>query len=77
MKSAKVLIVGAGGLGCPAIAYLAGAGVGVMGIVDGDTIDKSNLHRQIIYNTSNIGKSKSLSAAQFVQKYVNPIGLLS
>lgn len=65
LKFAKVLVVGAGGLGSPIIAYLAAAGVGTLGIVDDDDVALSNLQRQIIHNESNIGASKVQSAAQF------------
>ncbi|KAI1171200.1 adenylyltransferase [Nemania sp. FL0916] len=58
LKSAAVLIVGAGGLGCPAAAYLAGAGVGMLGVVDGDTVEASNLHRQIAHSTAWVGAKK-------------------
>lgn len=64
LKKAKVLIVGAGGLGCPVALYLAAAGVGSITIVDGDTIELSNLQRQILFNTQQIGKSKAESAKQ-------------
>ncbi len=59
LQNAKVLVVGAGGLGCPVLQYLAAAGVGTIGVVDGDTIDETNLHRQILYTNSDIGKYKS------------------
>ena len=49
LKNAKILVVGAGGLGCPILQYLVGAGIGVVGIVDGDVVSKSNLQRQILY----------------------------
>ncbi|KAI5253048.1 hypothetical protein E4T42_03097 [Aureobasidium subglaciale] len=62
LKAARVLIVGAGGLGCPAAAYLAGAGVGTLGLVDGDTVEESNLHRQIAHSTDRIGMFKVDSA---------------
>lgn len=58
LKTAKVLVVGAGGLGCPALQYLSAAGVGTIGIIDDDIVDISNLHRQIMYNEGDIGKQK-------------------
>ncbi|KAI5922630.1 adenylyltransferase [Camillea tinctor] len=58
LKSAAVLLVGAGGLGCPAAAYLAGAGVGTLGVADGDTVEVSNLHRQIAHSTARVGACK-------------------
>ena len=58
--SAKVLVVGAGGLGCPVIEFLTRAGVGTLGIVDYDKVNLSNLHRQSLYQKSDIGKSKVL-----------------
>ncbi len=63
LQEAKVLVIGAGGLGCPALQYLAAAGVGSIGIVDFDIIDISNLHRQILYSVSDIGKSKAETAS--------------
>ncbi|KAI0890662.1 adenylyltransferase [Annulohypoxylon maeteangense] len=65
LKSTAVLIVGAGGLGCPAAAYLAGAGVGTLGIVDGDTVEMSNLHRQIAHSTSRVGMMKVDSLIEY------------
>ncbi|XDG07216.1 hypothetical protein ABKA04_006831 [Annulohypoxylon sp. FPYF3050] len=65
LKSSKVLIVGAGGLGCPAAAYLAGAGVGTLGVVDGDTVEVSNLHRQIAHSTSRVGMMKVDSLVEY------------
>ncbi|OFY85115.1 MAG: hypothetical protein A3F72_04710 [Bacteroidetes bacterium RIFCSPLOWO2_12_FULL_35_15] len=59
LKNAKVLVVGAGGLGCPVLMYLAAAGVGNIGIIDFDKIDESNLQRQILYSTDDIGKYKA------------------
>lgn len=64
LKKAKVLMVGAGGLGCPAAFYLAAAGVGVIGIVDFDKVDASNLHRQILHTHDRIGRPKVESAKQ-------------
>lgn len=59
LKAAKVLVVGAGGLGCPAIQYLAAAGIGTIGIIDHDKIDETNLHRQILYTSNDLGKNKA------------------
>jgi len=59
LKSASVLIIGAGGLGTPSATYLAAAGVGRIGIVDFDVIEKSNLHRQVLYSEQDVGKSKA------------------
>ena len=58
IRNAKVLCIGAGGLGSPALMYLAAAGVGTIGIVDFDTVDETNLHRQVLYGQSDIGKKK-------------------
>ncbi|MGE1061564.1 molybdopterin-synthase adenylyltransferase MoeB [Megasphaera paucivorans] len=63
----KVLIIGAGGLGAPAAMYLAAAGVGTIGIVDDDRVDLSNLQRQIIYQTEDVGKKKVFSAAETIK----------
>ncbi|ORY62479.1 ThiF family protein [Pseudomassariella vexata] len=67
LKSAAVLIIGAGGLGCPAAAYLSGAGIGTLGIVDGDTVEESNLHRQIAHSTARINMKKTDSLVQYCQ----------
>jgi molybdopterin/thiamine biosynthesis adenylyltransferase len=64
LKNARVLCVGAGGLGSPLALYLAAAGVGTIGLVDADTVDGSNLQRQILYSTSDIGKHKVSVAAE-------------
>jgi len=71
LKNAKVLVVGAGGLGSPALLYLAAAGVGTLGILDFDTVDESNLQRQVIHGQSDIGKPKAQSAAESIAE-VNP-----
>src|SRR5499427_3093900 len=60
--AAKVLVVGAGGLGAPLLQYLAAAGVGTLGVVDDDTVDLSNLQRQVIHRTADIGTPKVESA---------------
>ncbi|WP_369634521.1 ThiF family adenylyltransferase, partial [Nocardia sp. JMUB6875] len=62
LKNARVLVIGAGGLGSPALLYLAAAGVGTLGIVEFDEVDASNLQRQIIHGESDIGRSKADSA---------------
>src|SRR5579871_4022650 len=71
LKAARVLVVGAGGLGSPALQYLAGAGVGTLGIVDDDEVALSNLHRQIIHATNDIGRPKTESAAAAIGR-INP-----
>src|SRR5690606_30982573 len=71
LKNAKVLVVGAGGLGSPALLYLAAAGVGTLGIIDFDTVDESNLQRQVIHGQSDLGKPKAESARESVEE-INP-----
>ncbi|MDQ6529880.1 HesA/MoeB/ThiF family protein [Flavobacterium sp. LHD-85] len=71
LSKAKVLVIGAGGLGAAVLPYLAGAGVGEIGIVDEDVIDVSNLHRQVIYKTSAVGKSKAIEAKTMISE-LNP-----
>ncbi|WP_424951565.1 HesA/MoeB/ThiF family protein [Deinococcus sp.] len=71
LKAAGVLVVGAGGLGCPALGYLVGAGVGRVDISDGDTVALSNLHRQTLYTTADLGRPKAqVAAARLAQ--LNP-----
>ena len=72
LKNAKVLVVGAGGLGSPALLYLAAAGVGTLGIVDFDTVDESNLQRQVIHGVSDVGRPKAESARDSVLE-INPL----
>lgn len=71
LREAKVLVIGAGGLGSPVLLYLSAAGVGTLGIVDFDIIDESNLQRQILYDTENIGKLKTDIAKEKLTK-LNP-----
>lgn len=76
LKNAKVLVIGAGGLGSPALLYLAAAGVGTLGIVEFDEVDESNLQRQIIHGQSDIGRSKAQSARDSIKEtnpYVNVV----
>ena len=72
LKQAKVLVIGAGGLGCPILQYLSTAGVGHIGIIDFDKIEIHNLHRQILYTESQVGLSKALTAKETVEK-LNPL----
>ena len=71
LQQSKVLVIGAGGLGCPALQYLAAAGVGTIGIVDDDVISISNLHRQVLYSTFDIGCSKAEKAKHTLTR-LNP-----
>jgi molybdopterin/thiamine biosynthesis adenylyltransferase/rhodanese-related sulfurtransferase len=71
IKGASVLVIGAGALGCPALQYLAAAGVGILGIVDNDWVDETNLHRQVLYSLKDIGKPKPLAAKEKL-KLLNP-----
>jgi molybdopterin/thiamine biosynthesis adenylyltransferase/rhodanese-related sulfurtransferase len=72
LKNAKVLVIGAGGLGSPALLYLAAAGVGTLGIVDFDVVDESNLQRQVIHGQSDIDKLKAASAQESIAE-INPL----
>jgi adenylyltransferase/sulfurtransferase len=72
LKNSRVLCVGAGGLGSPALMYLAAAGVGTLGIVDFDVVDESNLQRQVIHGQSDVGRPKAISARESVRE-INPL----
>jgi len=72
LKNARVLCVGAGGLGSPALLYLAAAGVGTLGVIDFDVVDESNLQRQIIHGQSDVGRSKAQSARDSIRE-INPL----
>jgi molybdopterin/thiamine biosynthesis adenylyltransferase len=72
LKKAKVLVIGAGGLGCPVLQYIATAGVGYIGIMDFDTIEIHNLHRQILYTENEIGKKKAIVAKEVISQ-LNPL----
>ncbi|GAB3586666.1 adenylyltransferase/sulfurtransferase MoeZ [Amycolatopsis endophytica] len=71
LKNAKVLVIGAGGLGSPALLYLAAAGVGTLGVIDFDVVDESNLQRQVIHGVSDVGKPKAVSAKESIAE-INP-----
>ncbi|MBK8349237.1 MAG: HesA/MoeB/ThiF family protein [Saprospiraceae bacterium] len=71
LKNSKVLVVGAGGLGCPALLYLAAAGVGTIGIADGDDVEMTNLHRQVLYTMADLGLGKANTAAARLRA-INP-----
>ena len=71
LKAARVLVIGAGGLGAPVLQYLAAAGVGTLGIVDDDTVSLSNLQRQVIHDTEHLGEPKVSSAAEAIAR-LNP-----
>ncbi len=68
LRAASILVVGAGGLGAPALLYLAAAGVGTLGVVDHDAVELSNLHRQVIHTEGRLGMSKSQSACASVTR---------
>ena len=72
LKNSRVLAIGAGGLGSPTLMYLAAAGVGTLGVVEFDTVDESNLQRQIIHGQSDIGRSKAQSARDSIHE-INPL----
>ena len=71
LKAAKVLVIGAGGLGCPVLQYLTAAGVGTIGIIDFDVVDETNLQRQILFTINDIGKNKAIVAKERLEQ-LNP-----
>ena len=73
LKQASVLVIGAGGLGCPVLLYLAAAGVGRIAVVDGDVISQSNLNRQVLYGEKDLGKNKAETAARYFQEKYSDI----
>lgn len=75
LKNARVLIVGAGGLGCPALQYLCAAGIGHIGIVEFDVVNDSNLQRQILYGTNDIGKLKSIITRERLNQQNNNLNI--
>ena len=76
LKKAKVLVIGAGGIGSSVLLYLTGAGIGTIGVVDGDTVDRTNLHRQVLHSSEDVGSLKVDSAKRRMNKlndFVNVI----
>jgi adenylyltransferase and sulfurtransferase len=73
LKTSSILIIGIGGLGCPAATYLSASGIGTLGLIDGDVVEISNLHRQILHRTATVGKYKVDSAIESLSQYVSPI----
>jgi sulfur-carrier protein adenylyltransferase/sulfurtransferase len=76
MARARVLVIGSGGLGCPVLQYLCGCGVGTLGVVDGDDVELSNLHRQVLYNEEQLGQPKALAAAQSLRKLNSEVRII-
>lgn len=77
LRASKVLIIGVGGLGCPAAQYLAAAGVGALGLMDYDRVDLSNLHRQILFSRHDIGKAKAEAAEQALKKLNDEVEIIT
>ncbi|MDT0690283.1 HesA/MoeB/ThiF family protein [Salegentibacter sp. F188] len=77
LKQAKVLVIGAGGLGCPVLQYLAAAGVGKIGIIDDDVVDVSNLQRQILFSEKNVGEPKVIAAKNRLQEVNSSIEIVT
>ncbi len=77
ISKAKVLVIGAGGLGCPVLQYLTAAGVGTIGIIDFDTVELSNLQRQVLFGTSSIGKNKAIAAKERLEDLNTDISIVA
>ena len=77
ISAARVLVVGAGGLGCPVLQYLTAAGIGTIGIIDYDTVELSNLQRQVLFGTSSLGQNKAKSAKQKLQDLNGSINIIA
>src|SRR4030095_14143968 len=77
LLEAKILVIGAGGLGCPALQYLTAAGIGTIGIVDDDVVALNNLHRQVLYSVDDIGLSKAVRATHILQRLKPEINICS
>ena len=77
LTNAKVLVVGAGGLGCPVLQYLAAAGIGTLGVIDFDVVEESNLQRQILFGTSSLGKNKAEAAKKRLEDLNNEISIIA
>ncbi|WOD43107.1 HesA/MoeB/ThiF family protein [Hwangdonia lutea] len=77
ISDAKVLVIGAGGLGCPVLQYLTAAGIGTIGIIDFDVVEISNLQRQVLFGTSSLGKNKAIAAKQRLEDLNNDISIIA
>lgn len=77
ISSAKILVVGAGGLGCPVLQYLTAAGIGTIGIIDFDVVEISNLQRQVLFGSSSLGKNKALAAKQRLEDLNDAISIIA
>src|SRR3954467_13181830 len=75
-RNAKVLVIGAGGLGCPVLQYLCAAGIGTIGIIDFDKVELHNLHRQILFSAKDVGRSKAETAAEKLKAQNPNVSLL-
>lgn len=76
LTQGRVLVIGAGGLGCPLLLYLVAAGVGTIAVTDGDTVDVTNLHRQVLFTESSIGKNKAAEAVRLLKERNSELTLL-